>query len=125
MEMRGHSGPLPDPETLNAYPTEAQKIILQMAQDEQKHRHQKEQDLQREESRRRLSGVAVIFGVLAVTALGYGLGKEAGPTTLATGTIVALATIFVLRQRPQIETTKDKAIEPKEPTKEPPKKEIE
>lgn len=103
-----YSGPLPPADQLAAYdkvePGAANRIIV-MAEDYAKHSRELEQTALSLEGKTRLRGqllgVLVVVAVLGTCLIALDLGHEAFAITLGSGTLVALAIVFVLGKVPE------------------------
>lgn len=108
-----HSGPLPPPRQLIEYdkavPGGAERIF-QMAEREQAHRHEIQrseaqlrqatiQHIKSRETRGQHYGASLAFGVLALGAVMVFLGHVNIAAGLVGSTMVAIASVFVIRQR--------------------------
>lgn len=103
-----YSGPLPPADQLAAYdkvePGAANRIIV-MAEDYAKHSRALEQTALSLEGKTRLRGqllgVVVVLAVLGACLIALDLGYEAFAIALGSGTLVALAIVFVLGKVPE------------------------
>lgn len=100
--MKAHSGPLPDPETLERYsvliPNGAERI-MQMAEKQQNHRMGLESRVIDSQLRQSNTGQILAF-VIGLAALGAGAfciysGHELGGSVIGGGGIVGLVTAFI------------------------------
>lgn len=105
---RLYSGPLPPPEYIAAYKDvlpDAPERIFAMAEQEQKHRHNIENEVAMRTLRQRSTGqilgfvLALLFGVASFVLGLNGVVWLAG--ILGTSTVIGLAVIFVLNQQPK------------------------
>lgn len=101
------SGPIPPPEILAGYQSilpDAPERILIMAEKEQAHRHSLENDEMKSSVKQtsigQIMGVCLsgMFGVISLVLGLYGHDWLAG--VLGSSTVISLAVIFVLNQRP-------------------------
>lgn len=106
MESR-FSGPIPPPELLSGYKSilpDAPERILHMAEEEQAHRHRLETCLITRNFKQTSVGqilgfsISIMFGVFSLILGLHGHDWLAG--VLGTTTVVSLAVIFVLNQKP-------------------------
>ena len=103
-----YSGPLPSADQLAAYdkvkPGAADRIII-MAEEYAKHSRELEKTALSLEGKTRLRGqllgVVVVLSVLGTCVLALDLGYERFAIALGTGTLVALAFVFVLGKVPE------------------------
>jgi uncharacterized membrane protein len=103
-----HSGPLPDPKTLDGYnrivPDAAERIIA-MAERQADHRHRLERHVIRWGTFKSILGMLFAFA-LAVGTIGGGIylvanGRDAGGVTAIVTALAALTGVFVYGQRRQ------------------------
>lgn len=100
-----HRGPLPAPEDLEAYERlihNGADRIMQMAEKEQAHRHTREDENDRAEtklqSQGQTIGTAIVFALLLLATAFVFTGHEAPAITIFSVTILGLGSIFVLRR---------------------------
>ena len=99
-----YSGPLPPASELQAYedvvPGAGDRIIG-MAEGYAAHDQAVEKETVKQQGRGQFLGAAIVVIILGVCVYALHLGKETFATVLGTGTLVALATVFVLGKVPE------------------------
>lgn len=115
IQEKSHSGPLPAPETLDYYnqiiPNGAERI-MQMAENQQKHRHQLEAKVI--PSQITQSKLGQIFGfILGLVGLGCGtflayVGQTYVGGIIAGATVVSLVSVFVIGKKIQKKDLEEK-----------------